>query len=161
MSLMTWTTSVDRSPADVFDYLADFARHTAWSPRPLVIEPLTDGPLGVGSRFRSVGSLPRDWRKYSNDVEVTAVERPSRLAFAATEHARVMGKEHKLVFKNEFVVTPVGTRTNIERKLEIPAPSGVLGLILPILGRYIIKPGVWKSMTMLRDNLDQQRDQSV
>src|SRR5258708_3464800 len=148
MSLMTWTISVERAPAEIFDYLVDFARHGEWSPRPFAIEPLSDGPLTVGSRFRSSGSLPRDWRKYSNDVEVTAIEKPSHLAFAATERARVMRKEHTLVFKNEFVLTPVESGTRIERRLETPTPGGVLGFVLLILSRYIIQPGVQKSMAM-------------
>ncbi|MFN2581700.1 MAG: SRPBCC family protein [Candidatus Dormibacteria bacterium] len=159
MSLLTWKIVVSRAAEDIFDYLADFSRHAEWSPRPFKIEPISGGPLQVGSRFRSHGSLPRDWREYSNDVEVTALDRPWRIAFAATEHARVFKKEHALTFENEFVLTPVGAGTEVERSLRTPSPPGVLGLVLPLLARWVIKPGVQAAMLRLKENVDRYRDQ--
>ncbi len=152
MAIVTWSTAVERTPEDVFDYLADFSRHAEWAARPFKIESYSDGPLIVGSRFCSVGSLPRDWRQYTNDVEVTVVDRPSRLAFTAVEHGP-MSKTSPLTFRNEFVLTALGTGTRIERRLETPTPGGLLGVVLAIMVKYVIRPGVQTGMDLLQRNL--------
>ena len=44
---------ISRSPEDVFDYLSDMGNEVRWNPDCVAIERLTDGPVGVGTRFRA------------------------------------------------------------------------------------------------------------
>ena len=62
---------IARTPEDVFDYLSDLGNEVRWNPDCLSMEQLTDGPVGVGTRFRA------KWKQGPVIfAEVTAYERP-------------------------------------------------------------------------------------
>lgn len=138
------SVAIQRPPEAVFDYLLDVSRHSEWSPKAYRTEGLTPGPVAVGTRFTSYGYVPRD-AEHRNDVEVTAVERPTRLVLTSTE-----GSEQ---FVNTFTLTPEGSGTRVERLMDMPKPGGVLGLAFPLLLGGYVKPAVQKGMNRLRDNL--------
>ena len=58
-SVNRFTITIDRTPEDVFDYLADVSRHAEWSPKPYRVEG-TSGPVKVGDTFASIGTIPGD-----------------------------------------------------------------------------------------------------
>jgi uncharacterized protein YndB with AHSA1/START domain len=47
------TVEIARTPHDVFDFLADQGNEVHWNPDCVSMEKLTDGPVGVGTRFRA------------------------------------------------------------------------------------------------------------
>lgn len=145
MPTNTWTVSVQRPPEEVFAYLIDIDRHGEWSPKAYTVEPLTDGPLAVGSRYRSSGWLPRD-PNHVNEVEITKVDPPSRFGFTAWDRG--------LPFTSEFVLTRDDGGTRIDRVMDMPKPSGALGLAYPLLFKAVIRPGIQKGMDMLKQRLD-------
>ena len=49
-----WRININASQQAVYDYVSDFTRHGEWSDG-LKVEAISDGPLAVGSEFRSVG----------------------------------------------------------------------------------------------------------
>ncbi len=70
-AVIEWTTEIARTPEDVFDYLSDQGNERAWNPDCVSIEKLTDGPVGVGTRFRA------KWKQGPAVItEVTAYDRP-------------------------------------------------------------------------------------
>ena len=146
MPVVTWTIQVNRRPEEVWPYLTDFSRHAEWSPKPWKMESLTEGPFRVGSKFRSTGYIPRD-PNHVNDVEVTAMEPPRRLAFSSVEKGQV--------FKNEFRLTPQDGGTRIERTLDMPKPKGALGVVFPLIVAGVVKPGGQKGMNLLKAKMDQ------
>jgi uncharacterized protein YndB with AHSA1/START domain len=79
------TVEIARKPEAVFDYLADQGNEVHWNPDCLSMEQLTDGPVGVGTRFRAkwkqgpaIESVctrferPKAWR-YENGGPVSVV----------------------------------------------------------------------------------------
>src|SRR6186997_93710 len=54
-TLIENTIEIARTPEDVFDYLSNMANEVRWNPDCLSMEKLTDGPVGVGTRFRAKG----------------------------------------------------------------------------------------------------------
>ena len=52
---LNWTINLNASQQAVYDYVSDFARHGEWSDG-LRLEVLSDEPLAVGSKFRSLGN---------------------------------------------------------------------------------------------------------
>jgi uncharacterized protein YndB with AHSA1/START domain len=132
--------TVDRPADQVFDYLVDVTKHGEWSPKPYRVEGVT-APLAPGSTFTSWGWVPGD-KEHENEVEVTAVDRPSRFAFAA--------KEKGEQFVNTFTLTPQGTSTRVERHIDMPRPGGLLGAVFPLVANGFVKPAVGKGMKMFK-----------
>lgn len=83
----------------VYEYVSDFPRHVEWNHQPMEITKLTDGPVGVGSIFRTIEQTPRDmsWlmRKIFpllgklmgvadyTEAEITALDPERRVAWKA------------------------------------------------------------------------------
>ncbi|MEA2220176.1 MAG: hypothetical protein QOJ35_2802 [Solirubrobacteraceae bacterium] len=78
MPSATGDVLIDRSPEVVFAYLADAANDRAW--RPGVLEIALVSGAGVGTRYRQVVGGPGG-RRVDADIEITACEPPTRLAF--------------------------------------------------------------------------------
>lgn len=71
------TIAIDRPVEVVFDFLADGENDKRFSRRILEIEKTTDGPVGVGTVYRS---RARDFgRTASHEFEIIQFERPSRI----------------------------------------------------------------------------------
>jgi uncharacterized protein YndB with AHSA1/START domain len=136
--------TVDRPADQVFDYLVDVTRHSEWSPKPYRAEGVT-APLAPGSTFTSVGWVPGD-KEHENQVEVTAVDRPSRFAFAA--------KEKGEQFVNTFTLTPQGSGTTVERRIDMPRPGGVLGAVFPLVAKGFVQPAVGKGLKMFKTRVE-------
>jgi uncharacterized protein YndB with AHSA1/START domain len=71
------TFGVDRPPEAVFDYMTDPANLAQWQTTKTYVEPLTDGPLGLGSRFRE-RTKPPGGREFEMVTEFTEFDRPRR-----------------------------------------------------------------------------------
>jgi uncharacterized protein YndB with AHSA1/START domain len=67
----------DRSPADVFDYVSDPERLPTWQTNTVSSVPMTDGPMGVGTRLREVHRGPGG-KQLVSVVEVSEFE-PGRV----------------------------------------------------------------------------------
>ncbi len=145
MSISRYTVEIDRSPEEVFAYLTDLKRHAEWSPKPYSVEAISDGPMRVGSRFRSVGWLPRRPQN-ENEIEVTALEPPSRFSFNAYDRGET--------FKNDFVLTARNGGTNVERIMDMPNPKGFVGVILPILFPLVVRRAIQKGMNLLKARVE-------
>lgn len=140
------SVDVDRTPAEVFAYLADVARHGEWSPRPLRVEGATPGaPATEGSRFTSYGWIPGD-AEHRNDVEVTQADAPSRLRLRSTAGP--------VVCHNEFTVTPHGRGSRVERVMEMPRPAGLVGFVFPVIVRLVIRPDLAKGLRLLKGRVE-------
>ena len=138
----TWTVQVARPPEEVFAYLADVRRHHEWSPKPYRVEGLADGPVGLGTKFGSVGWVPKD-ADHHNTVEVTEYQPPSRLQLTADDRGQP--------FISTFTLTPQGGGTKVERQIDMPKPGGIL---FPLLLVGFLRPAIQKGMTMLKTNLE-------
>jgi uncharacterized protein YndB with AHSA1/START domain len=108
MAVIESTVLIQRPPEEVFDYLSDTRNELEWNPKVEIMEKLTEGPVGVGTRFKAkwtkskVVTLecleydrPRRWRYLNGgpvSVDFTATLTPeaggTRLntRFAATPH---------------------------------------------------------------------------
>jgi len=145
MAVVTGTVVVQRLPADVFAYVADILKHAEWSPKPYRAEKVTDGPIGVGTKYHSVGWLPRR-PENENDVEVTAYDSPTRFAFDAFDRGER--------FHTDFQLTPEGSGTKVTRSLDLPKPPGFTGLIFPIILSRVIRPDVQKGLENMKARLE-------
>ena len=73
---------IARPVEEVFDYVADQRNELIYNPRMLQSVKITDGPIGVGTRFRATARSGR--RPVEMLIEVTEFHRPSRLGSRTT-----------------------------------------------------------------------------
>jgi len=68
----------------VWAWVADLARHAEFSPKPYTMEWIQGEPNAVGSRYRSVGSVPGDSHR-ENEGEIVENRPMERFAFRAQD----------------------------------------------------------------------------
>jgi Polyketide cyclase / dehydrase and lipid transport len=112
---------INRSVEDVFDFVAD--ERNRYDPRIRRAEKLTDGPIGVGTRFRSESTSMG--RTVEMEIEITEYERPRRLG--SSTHMSSMEIHSTLVFE----AVPGGTRMRWASDLH---PRGLLRVARPLVG---------------------------
>jgi dehydrogenase/reductase SDR family member 12 len=77
MARITESLEVPAAPEAAFDHVADFTTTVGWDPSIVAAEPLDDGPIGLGSRFRV--KLRLGPTTVPLDYEITTYERPVRV----------------------------------------------------------------------------------
>jgi uncharacterized membrane protein len=131
---------INRPVDDVFDFVADERNEPRYNPKMRVAEQISDGPIGVGTRFRaetlSMG------RAVEMVIEFTGFERPRRIE--ETVHMSSMDLHGGMTFD------PVagGTRMRWSWDLE---PRGGLRLMSPMIttmGRRS-EQTIWTSLKRL------------
>ncbi|MDQ1700193.1 MAG: Polyketide cyclase / dehydrase and lipid transport [Frankiaceae bacterium] len=141
----TFTTTIDRTPDVVFDYLADVSKHAEWSPKPFRVE-RGSGPVKVGDTLTTVGTIPGD-KNHRNEVTVTECSRPHRLVLDAKEK-----DDH---FVNTWELEADGTGTRLTRIVDAPKPSFPLPLVFPLIMSFLVRPDVNKGLRNLKNKLEQ------
>jgi uncharacterized protein YndB with AHSA1/START domain len=144
-STNSFSVSINKSPAEVFAYLADVSKHAEWSPKPYRVEG-TAGPVSTGDTFTSVGTIPGD-KNHRNEVTVTECSPPNRLVLDAAEKG-----QH---FINTFELTPEGNGTLLTRSMDAPKPPFPLSVLFPLIMVAFIKPDVTQGRNNLKAKLEQ------
>ena len=127
---------VDRPPDTVFRYLVEPERQTLWSDVPM--RPLTDGPLGSGSRMEvTFGMGPM---KAIVGLEFTAVEPGRRLAWRSFSGP--------IQWDGEYRLTPSAGGTAISQDGQLVF-TGLWRLVEPLAGAEI-KSGETKELERLK-----------
>lgn len=115
------TVVVRRPIEEVFDAWMALERIPEWSDVVIERRKETDGPAGVGTRYHAVDRWPG--RQVAFTVEITAYERPNRVA--ATWSEPMVGGWDAI-----FEEVDGGTEVRLESSM---SPSGLLGLLGPLL----------------------------
>jgi len=111
---------IKRPAKEIFDFVSD--ERNNYDPRVLRTELLTNGPIGVGTRFHSESkSMGRTVKMI---VEITGYERPQRLA--TSTHLASMDIHSTLLFEPVAEGTLLRWSSNLE-------PHGLLKLITPLI----------------------------
>lgn len=74
---------INRPPAEVFKFIADLCNEPRYVPNVLETEKISDGPAGVGSKYREVTRVMFG-RKAVATYEVTQYDAPTTFAFRGT-----------------------------------------------------------------------------
>ncbi len=133
---------IRRPVEEVFDFVADERTEPTYNRNMAVSEKATDGPIGVGTRFRAtIRSRPRPLHM---DIEYTGFDRPHLIA--STTHMATADFTGTLT----FTPTPAGTRLRWSWDAR---PKGAARLLAPLFTRIGARQErrMW---TALRDNLE-------
>jgi Polyketide cyclase / dehydrase and lipid transport len=127
MARVSGNILIERPAEEVFDFVADQRNEPIYNPRMVQSEKITDGPIGVGTRFRATARSGR--RAAEMLIEVTDFQRPIRLGSRTTMSD--VDVDGGLTFE------PVagGTRMNWSWEVTPRGPLRLLGPLVARLGR--------------------------
>ena len=112
-----------RPVEEVFDFVADERNEPRYNPRMVHAELISEGPIGLGARFRTELETMR--RTMPMVVEYSGYEWPWRLA--SVTRSSMMETEGALTFES----VPSGTRMRWSWDVR---PQGVFKLMVPLVG---------------------------
>jgi polyketide cyclase/dehydrase/lipid transport protein len=115
---------INRLIDEVFDFVADERNEPKYNPQMTLAEMVTQGPIGVGSKFHCVMT---DARAADMTVEVTEFDRPSRLG-STTRVSNIMDINGTLLLEQQGQSTKLKWLWNME-------PRGFIKLLGPIVRR--------------------------
>lgn len=142
----------------VFEYLTDVEKHVEWSGTLSFglerINKLTDGPLEVGSRFRSVGKLSHRAGVEDNST-VTELEPNERLAWETVSEGA--GQEN--TFRWAYTLRPRGDATNLtytllERRFDPKPPQMLFPPTLWLIDRKVFGREMESGLRRIREALE-------
>ena len=120
MPTLTLSQIIDRPVAEVFDAIADVDNLAKWNPTIKGSRKLSEGPVGNGTRFemtiQGFGNVPQTLEEF---------ERNKRARYVP--HFRALAGGHR------FLLTPQGSRTQVDHELEM-TPQGWFRIFTPFMG---------------------------
>ena len=135
--------TVARDPGRVFDYLTDPATLADWQTTKIVVEQLTPGPPGKGTRFREV-TKPPGGRAFEQITELTEFDRPNRVTVHVVEGPYPVDGTWTLA------AAGAGTEVSFAAEGEL---TGLLGRLGPI-ARILLARQFAGYHRRLRENLE-------
>ena len=116
---------IDRPIEEVFDFVADERNEPKYNPEMKVAEKVTDGPIGAGTKFRSV--MAGRGGPAEMTIEFTEFDRPFRIV--ETTHV-----SNVMVIDGELRFEPVAGGTKMTWLWELH-PQGIYKLLGPMIRR--------------------------
>jgi uncharacterized protein YndB with AHSA1/START domain len=111
-------TVIHRPPEEVFEFCSDLRSELQWNPKVKYVEKLTDGPVGVGTRYRA------QWANSGpTTVEVVQFDRPHTWETNA--------KARGMAIRFQGTVTDAGPGARYTADLELH-PKGLARLLAPL-----------------------------
>lgn len=127
MAAIRGSVIIERPIAQVFDIVADERNEPSYNPRLRRVEKLTDGPVGLGTRFAATFASGRR-RRSEMVTELTAFERPTRIGSRTeVDGALITGTL-------SFAPTGRGTRMAWDWDVRLAGPARVLGPLVATIG---------------------------
>jgi uncharacterized protein YndB with AHSA1/START domain len=133
-----FTIHLNQPVEQVFAFLMDTAKLSTWQSNLIKIEPLTEGPLRQGSRFREVRRIGRKDSEIQG--EITALEPNKRLETKTVTRPQVMVS---------YSLDPEQGGTRLRYKFVL-VTSGMMRLLEPVIASSIKKESVSDFETLKR-----------
>ena len=124
MASVSGAILINRPVELVFDHVADQRNEPIYNPRMLRSEKITDGPIGVGTRFRATARSGR--RVVEMLIEITEYDRARGLSSRTTMSS--------VDVKGGLAFEPVDGATRMSWSWEV-SPRGPLRLLGPLVAR--------------------------
>ena len=148
---------IHAAPEQVYDNLLDVASHKNWGEM-TEMELFYEGPVKVGSRWRSVGVMDKD--VMHDECTIVALERPHVFQFKSVTQHSSMGTAG-MIFTYRLEKVPEGTRVTISRGF-IPAEmsSKMMRFLLQIgvvriMDIFMTARIIDRGLSRLRDYVEQ------
>ena len=137
MSRIRGTLDIARPVEDVFDFVADQRNEPSYNPKMTASAMLTDGPIGVGTRFAAT-VLSRG-KPLPVTIEVTGFDRPRRIASRSVMAGAIVDGQM------QFEPISGGTRLSWDWKVTIGGLGQLAGPLIVLIGRQQERT-IWTSL---------------
>ena len=114
------TLTIQRPVDDVFAFLVDFENIPTWNYAILETRKTSPGPVGVGTTYRQLRSIPD---RSEEGFEVTVFEPTTRL--------EVRGDIGPFTATISYLLAPVGYGTQLVNVVDLESASGAVRLLAP------------------------------
>jgi uncharacterized protein YndB with AHSA1/START domain len=147
---------IHATPEQVYDNLLDVASHKKWGEM-TEMELLYEGPVKVGSRWRSVGVMNKD--VMHDECAIIALERPHLFQFKSITQHSSMGTAG-MIFTYRLEKVPEGTRVTISRGFVPEDMPGIMPLLLRVgvvrlMDNLMTAKIINRGLARLRDYVEQ------
>ncbi len=130
----------------VWPWVSRLEKHVEWSTKPYSVEWTSGEPNAVGSRYRSMGSIPTD-KHHENVGEITENEPNRRFALRADDPEGP--------FLNTYTLTPAGDgATTVTYRVVFPRMSPPKNLVAALIFNTAGKADIRKRMQLLKQRVE-------
>jgi uncharacterized protein YndB with AHSA1/START domain len=128
-----------------FAYVSDMSRHSEWgkAAHKLEIKKTSDGPIGQGSTFASVG---HQFGENHDALTITEYVPNQRLVFEADGNAGLI--------RHSFVFSPADGGTQLSKSFDIVKPKFPLNVLSPILKAFVLPGNLEGDLQRIKANLE-------
>ncbi len=140
-------TTINAPAEKVFSYLADFPRHSEWA-KPqhrLEIEKTSDGPIGQGAMFRSVG---HQFGRNEDTVTITEYVPNQRIVYQSDGNAGLV--------RHSFELAPVEGGVQLTKGFESVKAKPPFSLLLPIVAMFVLPGALTGDLQRIKAKLEGQ-----
>jgi uncharacterized protein YndB with AHSA1/START domain len=136
------TLTIQRPVEDVFAFLADFENLPSWNYAIVETEKTSPGPVGVGTTYRQLRSIPS---KSEEGFQVTVFEPTSRL--------EIHGDIGPFTATISYLLAPTNDGTRLTNVVDLQPASGPLRLLAPLAASRV-KTAVAANLDTLKQLLE-------
>ena len=136
------TVTIRRPVQDVFAFLADFENIPKWNYAVVETEKTSPGPVGVGSTYRQLRSIPT---RSEEGFQVTGFEPTSRL--------EIHGDIGLFTATMGYLLEPTGDGTRLTNVVDLQPAAGPVRLLAPLAASRV-KTAVAANLDTLKQLLE-------
>ena len=137
---------VINAPAEkVFGYLADLTRHSEWAQpgHRLEIEKTSDGPIGQGTVFRSVG---HQFGRNEDTVTITEYVPNQRIVYESAGKAGLI--------RHSFDLAPAEGGVQVTKGFEAVQAKFPFSLFLPIVSAFVLPGALQGDLQRIKEHVE-------
>jgi uncharacterized protein YndB with AHSA1/START domain len=142
---VTREITVNAPVEQVFSYVADISRHSEWgkADHKLEITKTSEGPIGQGSTFQSVG---HQFGKNEDSVTITEYVPNQRVAYESEGNAGLL--------RHTFDVAPADGGTRLSKTFEPVKAKFPFALFLPIAQAFLVPGNIESDLDRIKAKLE-------
>lgn len=143
MAIFQRQTIVNAQPDEVFNYLSDISKHPQWAAHDLQAEPVSSGPIQVGSTFSTVG---HQMGSHKGKVEITELVPNQKIVYESEDD---IGR-----FRHSITLQPDGESVRVTKGMEALKLRFPYTLLFPIGSRFVAPKGLDGDLQRIKDKLE-------
>jgi uncharacterized protein YndB with AHSA1/START domain len=142
---VTKEITVNAPVEQVFNYVADISKHSDWgkADHKLEVKKTSDGPIGQGTTFQSVG---HQFGKNEDSVTITEYVPNQKVVYEAAGNAGVI--------RHTFEVAAADGGTRLAKSFEAAQAKFPFALFLPIAQAFIVPGGLQGDLDRIKAKLE-------